>query len=154
MEIHFEYLHVKLIRTQLNTFKIYITIVLSFPYFSDEIEMGRSIQHFVTKGSTEVSRRRVKNYILWQRAMGPFDSSGSEETKQCLTRYNLPRVYSGIIQSMIKNTHVVGYHFQVMKRGRSPVRDFQREQYHDDSPDRKSMENMGVDLSKRIGKRN
>lgn len=115
--------------------------------------------YFWTISDGTVSRRRVRNFVCWKVAVGKIQDSGPESVQYCLDRYDLCRgAYSKTIAAMINTILSLGYMFEVDRSPSPPVRLFGCElgklRYHDDSPTRESMENLGIDLTHRIGTSN
>lgn len=118
--------------------------------------------YLVNSSKAALSRRRVKNFIIWKSAIGEIQDCGAFNTKYCLDRYNLGhQEHKKKITSMIKNIRTIGYIFKAADNNRSPRprkkvdgRRIKRMPYHDDSPTRESMEDLGFDLTQRLGRGN
>lgn len=115
--------------------------------------------YFETLSNEEVSRRRVKNFILWKLATKEFIDASNDNARLVLDRYNLTKDIQGLMASQIKNTRTLGYYFVHTERGHSPPRHRSPDRrlipkmpYHDDSPTRNTIESLGLDITKKIGR--
>lgn len=114
---------------------------------------------FFTVSETTVSRRRVRNFLLWKVAVGRIQDNGPANVRYCLDRYNLSSAaYSETIATMIGTILKRGCMFEADRCPSPLLRFFGRRlfkmAYHDDSPTRESMGNLGIDLTESIGKGN